>query len=68
MCKHELKDLMGVAGGVICRKCGMRFDHIPKTENSENAPVQPEEEKTEEKPEEEKPKRGRKKKEDTDNG
>lgn len=63
MCKHELKDLMGVAGGVICRKCGMRFDHIPKSENPEIAPVQPEEEKTEEKP-----KRGRKKKEDTDNG
>ena len=36
MCNHELQDLMGVAGGVICRKCGMRFDHIPK---QDNAPV-----------------------------
>ena len=36
MCNHELENLMGVAGGVICRKCGMRFDHIPK---QDNAPV-----------------------------
>ena len=34
MCNHELKDLMGVAGGVICRKCGQRFDHIPKQDNA----------------------------------
>ena len=34
MCNHELQDLMGVAGGVICRKCGMRFDHIPKQDNA----------------------------------
>lgn len=59
MCKHELSNLVGVAGGVICRKCGMRFDHIPKTENPEIAPVQPKEEK---------PKRTRKKKEEADNG
>lgn len=37
MCKHELKDLMGVAGGVICRKCGQRFDHIPKQGNAPEA-------------------------------
>lgn len=46
MCKHELKDLMGVAGGVICRKCGAKFDHIPK---QEKAPEEKPEE-TEEKP------------------
>ena len=37
-CKHELKDLMGVEGGVICRKCGQFFDHIPKQEK-EPAPT-----------------------------
>lgn len=42
MCKHETEYLMGVAGGVICRKCGMRFDHIPK---QDNAPVVKAEEK-----------------------
>lgn len=30
MCNHELKYLMGVAGGVVCRNCGQHFDHIPK--------------------------------------
>ena len=34
MCKHETEYLMGVAGGVICRKCGQRFDHIPKQEKA----------------------------------
>ena len=38
MCKHELKDLVGVAGGVLCRKCGERFDHIPKQETTAKAP------------------------------
>lgn len=28
-CKHELGDLMGVADGIVCTKCGKRFDHIP---------------------------------------
>lgn len=51
MCKHELKDLVGVAGGVICNACGQFFDHIPK----QDAP----EVKTEA-PAEEKPKRTRK--------
>lgn len=52
MCNHELENLMGVAGGVICRKCGMRFDHIPKQEPAKvEAPV---------KEAEEKPKRTRK--------
>lgn len=32
MCKHEIEYLVGVAGGVICRKCGQHFDHIPKQE------------------------------------
>lgn len=31
-CKHELKDLVGVADGVYCKKCGQTFDHIPKQE------------------------------------
>lgn len=31
-CKHELKDLVGVADGVYCKKCGQMFDHIPKQE------------------------------------
>lgn len=43
-CKHELKDLMGVEDGVICRKCGQHFDHIPKQEKVKIAPVQPEDE------------------------
>lgn len=51
MCNHELKYLVGVAGGVICRNCGQRFDHIPKQE----AP-KAEKPKTE-KPAEEKPKK-----------
>lgn len=42
MCKHNLEDLMGVEGGVICRKCGKFFDHIPKQEAQTIAPVQPE--------------------------
>lgn len=46
MCKHETEYLVGVAGGVICRKCGQRFDHIPKQEKAEKAP----EVKAEEKP------------------
>lgn len=48
MCNHELKYLMGVAGGVICRKCGQRFDHIPKRETT--APVEKAEAPAEEKP------------------
>ena len=31
-CKHKLEDLMGVADGVICTRCGKHFDHIPKQE------------------------------------
>ena len=53
MCKHELKDLMGIAGGVICRKCGAKFDHIPKQETARV-------EAKAEAPAEEKPKRTRK--------
>ena len=45
MCNHELQDLMGVAGGVICRKCGMRFDHIPKQNEATKAEVKADEEK-----------------------
>lgn len=37
MCDHKLEYLMGVAGGVICRKCGMRFDHIPKQNEAPKA-------------------------------
>ena len=55
MCKHETEYLMGVAGGVICRKCGQRFDHIPKQET-----VKVEAPKVDEAPVEEKPKRTRK--------
>ena len=35
MCNHELKHLMGVAGGVVCRNCGQHFDHIPKQNKAE---------------------------------
>lgn len=24
-CKHELKDLVGVADGIICTRCGKKF-------------------------------------------
>ena len=54
MCKHETEYLMGVAGGVICRKCGQRFDHIPKQE-TEAKP------KAEKAPAEEKPKKATRK-------
>ena len=57
MCKHELENLVGVAGGVICRKCGMRFDHIPK---QDPAPVEQVEEKAEEKPKRTRAKKGAK--------
>ena len=45
MCKHETEYLMGVAGGVICRKCGARFDHIPKQDAPEVKAEAPAEEK-----------------------
>ncbi len=50
MCKHELKDLMGVAGGVICLKCGMRFNHIPIPKQETTAKAPKAEETAEEKP------------------
>lgn len=50
MCKHELKDLVGVAGGVICRKCGAKFDHIPKQEPAKVEKPVKEAPKAEEKP------------------
>lgn len=50
MCKHELKDLMGVAGGIVCRKCGAKFDHIPKQEKAPAAKPEVKAEETEEKP------------------
>lgn len=25
MCKHEIRDLMGTADGIVCRKCGKLF-------------------------------------------
>lgn len=37
-CKHELENIVGVAGGVICKKCGQHFDHIPKQEAPAAAP------------------------------
>ena len=61
MCKHE--KLIGKADGIHCAICGVLINGSetkPKVEKSEIAPVQPENE--------DKPKRGRKKKEETDNG
>lgn len=49
MCNHELKYLVGVAGGVMCKNCGQYFNHIPKQEKAPEAPVAVEE-KAEEKP------------------
>ena len=57
MCKHETEYLMGVAGGVICRKCGQRFDHIPKQETE----AKPKAEKAPEVKAEEKPKKATRK-------
>lgn len=45
MCNHELKHLMGVAGGVVCRNCGQHFDHIPKQNEAPKAEVKAVEEK-----------------------
>lgn len=48
-CKHELQYIVGVAGGVICTKCGRHFDHIPKQDAEPEAPAK-EAPKAEEKP------------------
>ena len=32
-CKHELKDLIGMADGIHCRKCGAVFKDLPKPVN-----------------------------------
>ena len=39
-CKHELKDLIGMADGIHCRNCGAVFKDIPKPveTSTENAP------------------------------
>lgn len=34
-CKHELKYIVGIAGGVKCTNCGQFFDHIPKQDAPE---------------------------------
>jgi hypothetical protein len=57
MCKHETEYLMGVAGGVICRKCGQRFDHIPKQETEAKPKAEKAPEVKAEAPVEEKPKK-----------
>ena len=43
MCNHELKHLMGIAGGVVCRNCGQHFDHIPKQNEVPKADVKADE-------------------------
>ena len=45
MCDHKLEYLMGVAGGVVCRNCGQRFDPIPKQNEAPKAEVKADEEK-----------------------
>lgn len=40
-CKHELKDLVGVADGVYCKKCGQTFDHIPKQDAPQKSELEP---------------------------
>lgn len=58
MCRHERRDLIGTADGIVCKKCGATFRSF--------AEIYPEPEKPAEPPQEaaEKPKRGRKKKEE----
>lgn len=34
-CKHELKDLVGMADGIHCMKCGAVLNEMPKKENPE---------------------------------
>ena len=34
-CKHELKDLVGMADGIHCLKCGAVLNEIPKKEGND---------------------------------
>lgn len=54
MCKHELKDLMGTADGIVCRKCGAKFASMDEINPKPAAEPEPAEEPAE------KPKRTRK--------
>lgn len=40
-CKHELKYIVGIAGGVKCTNCGQFFDHIPKQDAPQKAEPEP---------------------------
>lgn len=34
-CKHELKDLVGMADGIHCKACGAILDKLPAAEKAE---------------------------------
>lgn len=38
-CKHEIKDLMGTADGIVCRKCGRVFANYSEVQG-EDIPVE----------------------------
>lgn len=35
VCKHELKDLVGMADGIHCLKCGAVLNEMPKKEGDD---------------------------------
>ena len=44
-CKHELKDLVGMADGIHCRACGKIFPTMPAPAEAEKKPAPAEAEK-----------------------
>ena len=34
-CKHELENLVGIADGIYCRKCGAILKELPKKEGND---------------------------------
>lgn len=42
MCKHEIKDLMGTADGIVCRKCGATFASFDELNASTEPVAEPE--------------------------
>lgn len=39
MCKHEIKDLMGTADGIVCRKCGATFASLDELNAASTEPA-----------------------------
>lgn len=39
MCRHEIRDLMGTADGIVCRKCGATFASFDELNAASTEPV-----------------------------